>query len=170
MSYEFYLLRVAPNADAAEIYRQCLESQEAELNPGPILPAVEQEKHRLANLLMRFDSNLQIAEFDFDGLARRQNVDLEEMRRRYRHLELNSDDYMAIQITLWDNHADVTFPYWHSGGQAAAVLRKVWDYLEIFETEGSFTTFDPQLERVLDLSHDFADVLAAYEADSVRTP
>ena len=160
MSYDLYLLRVTPGADAAEIYRQCLEGQEEELNPGPAVAEVEREKQRLAKLLMQFDGSLQMAEFDFEGLARIENIAPDEVRRCYRHLELNSDDYTGIQIALWDDHAEVTFPYWHSGEQSENVLKKVWDHLEVLEVQGGFVTFDPQLGRVLDLGCDFERVLA----------
>lgn len=162
MSYDLYLLRVPHHGDAVEIYRQCLEIQEEELNPGPSLPEVEREKHRLAKLLTQFDTELQIAEFDFAGLAQMQNLPLDEVRTRYRHLELNRTDYTGIQLTLWDNYAEVTFPYWHSGEQAEAVLRRVWEHLEVLEAQGGFTTYDPQLNRTLDLRHDFSRVLAGY--------
>ena len=36
----------------------------------------------------------------------------------------------------------------------------IWDRLEILEQQGGFTTFDPQMNRLPDLSADFETVAA----------
>ena len=102
-------------------------------------------------------------------LAASQKIDEAEARRRYRHIELNSDDYSGIQITLWDDAAELIFPYWHSGEQARTVLQQVWDHLEVLQTWGSFVTYDPQLDRMLNLATDFEPVLEYLEAGSNST-
>ncbi len=159
MSYDIYLLRVPPGEEAEDVLDRHLDEQEAELNPGPLVQGIEEEKQRLAKALMQFNPALRFAPVDYAGLAAMYNIDEEESRRRHRHLELSADDYTGIQITLWDSVADVSFPYWHAGEQARRVLLQVWDYLILMRSHG-FVGYDPQLNRVLDLDADFDLVLA----------
>jgi hypothetical protein len=140
-----------------------------ELNPGPAVDSKEEEKRRLARALLRFNPALAIARFDYASLSVSQKIDEAEARRRYRHIELNSEDYSGIQITLFDDTAELIFPYWHSGEQARNVLHEVWDYLYLLQTWGSFITYDPQLERTLHLETDFAAVLAYVNAGDNAT-
>jgi hypothetical protein len=160
MSYELRLVHAGHRWDKPE---------EEELNPGPMVAAKEEEKRRLAGALMRLNPVLCVAAFDYPSLAAAENVDPEEARRRYRHIELNSDDYSGIQITLWDDEVELTFPYWHSGEQARNVLRQVWEYLELLQMWGSFVSYDPQLGRVLNLAADFDAVLEYLAAGADST-
>jgi hypothetical protein len=161
MSYDLHMLRVPLGEEASAVFERRQERQAKDLNPGPELAELEYEKRRLAKALMQI-APLTAAPFDYAGLAARQHVDEQEIRRRYRHLEMNAEGDSGIQITLWDDAADVTFPHWHSGEQAEDVLRQVWEFAEALEKWGAFVTFDPQLERTLDLQYDFGDVLEAY--------
>jgi hypothetical protein len=162
MSYELHLLRRGQDGPWDH-------SIEKELNPGPIVDSKEQEKQYLAGALCRFNQALKEARFDYTSLAASQKVDEAEARRRFRHIELNSDDYSGIQITLFDDTVDLIFPYWHSGEQARSVLQQVWDYLAVLQTWGSFVTYDAQLERVLNLDTDFETVLQYVQAGNNST-
>jgi hypothetical protein len=64
---------------------------------------------------------------------------------------------------LFDDEASVTVPYWHQGPAARQVFEEIWSYLEIIEREGGFFTYDPQIERVLDLKRDFEAVFICYD-------
>ena len=160
MSYDLHLLGVPPGEEASDVLGRHLDEQDEELNPGPLVQAVEDEKQRLGKALMKFNPALRIVALDYAGLAAMDQIDEAEARRRYRHLELSADDYTGIQITLWDSVGDVTFPYWHAGEQARRVLLQVWDYLIVLQCQGGFVTYDPQLDRVIDLDADFDSVLA----------
>jgi hypothetical protein len=46
------------------------------------------------------------------------------------------------------------------------VFEEIWTYLEIIEREGGFFTYDPQVERVLDLRKDFELSLGCYDRAS----
>ncbi len=165
MSYDLHLLRVPPGENASDVLDCHLGQQEEELNPGPLVEALEKEKQRIAHALMQFNPALRIAALDYPGLAAMYDIDEPEARRRYRHLELSADDYTGIQITLWDSVADVTFPYWHSGEQARHVLLQVWDYLTLLQSQGGFVIYDSQLDRVIDLEADF-DALLTFSLES----
>ena len=92
-----------------------------------------------------------------------ENVTEAEARRRWRHIEMNAtEDGNGIQITLDDESASVTVPYWHKGNVARAVWGEIWMYLSLLEREGPFHTYDPQRERIVDIEKDLEAVLATY--------
>lgn len=159
MSYDLHLFQTNNGDDPRAIVGRLLRLRDRELNPGPVQAEVEIEKQRLAKSLIAYSSTLSESHFDFAGVARLEGTTEDEARRRYRHLELNASDHSGIQITLWDGSADISFPYWHSGEQARQVLSDVWEYLDVLQKWGGFITFDPQLDKVLDLGRDFDTVL-----------
>ena len=65
-------------------------------------------------------------------------------------IELNgpAEESNGIQITLFDDEASVTVPFWHHGAAARRVFEEIWTYLQIMEREGGFFTYDPQIDRV----------------------
>ncbi len=165
MSYDFHLLRLAGGRDPSAEAREFLESTaEAEvLNPGPPDPAKEERKQALAAALRAADPRLEAFPFDYAEIARAEGIPEDEARARYRHIELNGpDEGSGIQIELYDDSATVTVPYWHHGTEAEPVFAEIWRYLSVLEGDGGFRTYDPQLERVLDLGRDRAAVLEAY--------
>lgn len=163
MSYELFLLPVSPGEDPEQAYAKWVDRQTLELNAGPISTEAEAEKQRLAKALMRLNPALEQAAFDLEKLASLEDIPVEEARRRYRHLELNSDDDTGIQITLWDDAVEITFPYWHSGESAQACLQQVWEYLERLTQWTGLRAWDPQCERLLNPTRDFSVVLERYQ-------
>jgi hypothetical protein len=137
--------------------------EEAELNPGPPSPAKEERKRILSTALSALNPRLQAFPFDYADLGRVQHIDEEEARKRFRHIELNgSEDGNGIQVTLADDTATITIPYWHHGAAALETFTEVWAYLTLLERDGGLRPFDPQLERPLVLESDLEAVLAKY--------
>ncbi len=164
MSYDLYLLRLADAADPLASARANLERLEDEdVDPGPPDLAAEERKQALADGLRARHPELQPFPFDYPGIARLQGISEEEARRRFRHIELNGpDDGNGIQIELFDDRATVTVPYWHHGPEADPVFAEIWEYLAVLESAGGYRTYDPQLDRILDLGQDLEPALQAY--------
>lgn len=79
----------------------------------------------------------------------------------------------GIQLTIAGPTATVTVPYWHAGSRATEIFREIRTYLEILHREGGYSAYDGQLERILDLGADGADLnesLAAYVSVVPRMP
>ena len=93
-----------------------------------------------------------------------QKISVEEARLKFRHLELNGPEEgcNGIQITLFDDEASVTVPFWHEGNKAAETFREIWSYLAIICREAGYLIYDPQVDRVFDASAGFDDALACY--------
>jgi hypothetical protein len=180
VSYDLYLFQPEPGVDPrVTAERQFLADEDFDedsaeedeelgyvswLNPGEPNPEYEQRKQKMAMLLTEFDSDLTIFPFNFEELASQHNISEEEARKRFRHVALEGPEDLGIQISLEDVTGDITVPYWHSGAQANRALKKIWGYIDVLQRVGGYRVYDPQLDEVLDLERDFANVVAKYEA------
>jgi|WetSurMetagenome_2_1015567.scaffolds.fasta_scaffold40070_3 hypothetical protein len=166
MSYDFHL--VPQSTTSAQIEAV---NQDDEINPGPPVPEKEKQKKKLAYLLIESNPKLEIFLFEFSEIAKTYNWTEDEARIRFRHIELNGpDDSDGIQITLYDDRADVTIPYWHQPRAAEIVFDEVWRYLKIFAEHGGFSVYDPQLDRILNLTSDRDEVLKRYGGIVAKMP
>lgn len=171
MSYDFHLFRPVEGVENLETVRVTLETETEELNPGLPDPLKEQQKRQNAALLQMVNRNLEIFSFDYAEIARASGISETDARTRFRHLELNGpEDGNGIQITLADDTASITVPYWHTGDRAKPVLDEVWQYLLVLERRSGLLTYDPQLERVLRLDSDLPEVVERYRAVADRLP
>ena len=160
MSYDFRLC--LPRAGRS---REEIAYADAEDLGGtdPVL-AKEERKKRVADALMAQNSALKPFVFGFEAIAKFEKITVEEVKKKHRHIELNgSEEGNGIQITLFDDEVSVTVPYWHQGSAARRVFEEIWSYLKIIEREGCFFTYDPQIERVLDLERDFEAAVSCYD-------
>ena len=143
--------------------RAFLEAQSEDINPGPVVRLKEAKKRQLADVLMKVNPRLEQLAFGYAEIAAQYGITEDEARTRYRHIELNGpDDGNGIQLTISDDTADLTVPYWHQPEAATAVFGEIWTYLKILEREGGFWVYDPQLDKILDLAADQEAVLTRY--------
>jgi hypothetical protein len=165
VSYDLHLLRLSSTGDPLSEVSALLEQEEEEdeINPGPPVPEKEARKNDLAERLCAANPPLERFAFGFAEVARLYNCTEEEARVKYRHVELNGpEDGNGIQITLFDDTASIAVPYWHQADGAKTVFAEIWRYLAVLAEHGGFSAYDPQLDRLLDLSKDQPAVLQAY--------
>lgn len=160
MSYDFRLFKRKAGEDV-------LVTARADSDGFPTTPPDPQKealKRRVADALIAHNPKLEIFQFGYDGIARHERISVEEARRKYRHLELNgpSEDAKGIQITLFDDEASVTVPFWYDGDKAVDTFREIWRYFEIINRETRYLIYDPQIDRVFEPSTGFDDALACY--------
>lgn len=158
MSYDFALFRPRVDVDPRAIV-----AAEDGLEGGPRDPAKEAAKRKVADALKAFDPALDEHVFDHDEIAKLHKMPVEEAYRRFRYIELSdvAPGGSGAQVTLFDDTASVTIPYWHEGEAARAHLQRVWSYLDVVCRETNYEVFDPQLDRVI-AAASFEDVLACY--------
>lgn len=167
MSYDLHLFKPESGVEPVETIERLFEDDEEseEINIGSPVPEKEQRKRALAQVLINLNPKLEIFEFGFNELAEMDGITENEAREKYRHLELNgAEDGNGIQITLLDDTADITVPYWHEGDAAKQTFQEIWSYLTLLEKEGNFVTYDPQLEKILNLSADSPSVVETYKS------
>jgi hypothetical protein len=171
MSYDLHLLRLSGSADALAEAQAIVSKEEEEINPGPPVPEKEERKQNLAKLLIQENPSLERFQFGFAEIAKTYNWTDAEARTRFRHIELNGPDGSnGIQITLYDDKADITVPYWHQPEAAHSVFAEIWRYLEVLVHNGKFAVYDPQLDRLLNLASDQPEVLRRYGGVVAKVP
>lgn len=166
MSYDFQLFKPKPGEDP-------LVTAHAESDGPPTTPPDPQKealKRRIADALIAHNPKLEIFQFGYDSIAKIENISVEQARVKFRHLELNGpeEDSNGIQITLFDDEASVTVPFWHEGDSASDTFREIWTYLEIISREAGYVIYDPQIDRTIDPTAGFDDALACYTGTMKR--
>jgi hypothetical protein len=162
MSYDIALFQPNPEESIEEGIARSFPASE-EVNPRAPTPEREALKKHLAAKLIEKHPELELFEFDYKEIAHTLGTSEEEAKLRWRHIELNSpEDGDGIQITIHDDNASISIPYWHNAPKATAVFKAVWDCIEVFQREGGYVAFDQQLERILNLPSDKQDVLKCY--------
>jgi len=163
MSYDLHLIVRSSGTDLLQKSRADMESENDELNPGPPVPEKEERKRNLADRLMRANPDLEQFAFGFAKIAKAYGCTESEAQEKFRHIELNGPDAdNGVQITLYDDSADITVPYWHHGDAARRVFEEVWQYLAVLAEHGDFAVYDPQLDKMLDFSNDRGEVTMTY--------
>ena len=165
MSYGFDLVRLPAGVDQYQAYNQVLEEKkrvleqhEGVVDPGPMDPLKEEMKQRLAAALIARHPTIDLYKRDYSGIAKARGIDEAEARRLFRTVELNEKE-MSFQILLFDDGAGASFSFVGRSRECAHALRVMWDCLEVLESEGGFSTYDTQIDKVLDLKTDFEVVL-----------
>ncbi|MDQ6788517.1 MAG: hypothetical protein M3033_17065 [Acidobacteriota bacterium] len=162
MSYELYLFKPRAGIDPLETVEELFSGEE--ISPSFPQPEKEIRKHRLADALKNLNPELEVFAFGFNEMSEMDSIFEEEENVNHRHLELNEAEAdNGIQITLYDDKANITIPFWHRGEKAKRVFGEIWNYLLLLEKEADFVTVDPQLGKILNLSGDMPEVLEVYE-------
>ena len=165
MSYDLHFIRAESESDIVAAAEASLAAEENGINLGPIDATKERRKHALAEALITADPALSLADFDFPAIAAQEGLTEEEARARFRHLELNNGSEVqtnGIQLTLFDDSASLTVPYWHDAARATAVWSEIWRCVDVLEAVGGFRVYDPQLERPVTRAADAAATLSSY--------
>lgn len=167
MSYDFVLFRPEDGIDPRAIG----ERDEPEI--GARDAAAEAAKRRIADALIAHDPVLSEHVFDYEEVAKLHKISVAAAYHTFRHIELSdiSDGGSGTQITLFDDHAAVSVPFWHADDAAGrAQLQRVWAYIDVLCDVAGYEVFDPQLDRVITRSaFDEADERYAQEAARVRS-
>jgi|SRR5688572_22023455 len=130
-------------------------------------PEREEIKQTTAASLMAVNPQLTVFQLRYEEIAAFEKISMEEARKRYRYVELNGPEGgNGIQITLHDNSAAVTVPFWQEGKKAEGVFSEILTYLQIIRRETGYDVFDPQTDKKLDLSLGLEESLACYQVCS----
>src|SRR5262249_36294380 len=156
MSYDFYLFERRPGIDPLVTARAAQERDTEDIDPGPQLPAKEARKKSIATALINANPALEPFPLGFEEIAKSRGISVAEAKEKFRYLELNGpEDGNGIQITLFDDCASLTVPYWHQGEDAKKVFSELWGYLSVIQQAASgYEIYDPQLDCIINLSSD----------------
>jgi hypothetical protein len=164
VSYDLYAIPVGAGEDPADALDAAMEAEDGEITWTDEQVA---RAERLAASLQALNPRLERFIFDQAEIAKALGVTAAEARAQWRHIELNPPvGDSPIQVTIHADHASLTMPYWYTGERARATICEALRYLAVLEREAGWTIFDPQVERVLDLTGDLDQVVSAYEVGS----
>ena len=159
VSYELRLAK--PRAEG--IHAPLSSCSAADFSSTPPDSRKEVLKRRVAERLIARNPQLQLYQFPYEKIAQFERLSLEETRRKYRHLELNGPEGgNGIQVTLWDDDASLSLPFWHELKKAEQAFLELWSYADIVCRETGYAVYDPQIERTLDPSAGCEEALANY--------
>ncbi len=171
MSYDLLLFPRREGEDPESTARALLADESEEINPGPVVPEKEQRKEAVKMALQAANPRLEQFPFDYQEIAKEEGITLAEAKVRYRHIELNGpEDGNGIQITLFDDSASVTVPYWHQGKAAETVFQEIAQYLRAIQATAGYFVYDPQLEQVIDPVADLEDATTTYAGVMHKMP
>jgi hypothetical protein len=163
MSYDFVLFRPDDGVDP----RAIVDGDSFET--GARDAAIEAAKRRIADALIAHDPDLSEHVFDYDEVARLYKMPVAAAYQAFRYIELTdvSAGGSGTQITLFDDRASVTVPFWHSNDADGRQLQRVWGYIDIVCRESGYEVFDMQLDRVITRAA-FDDARASYARAAAR--
>ena len=173
MSYVFELVHLPAGIDPADAYEKLRREKERSSHadggdPGPLAPAVEDKKRKLVASLLAKNPGLKLFDRNYAAIAQERSITESEARRLFRNLQLN-DNAHSTQIEIFDDEAGVAFSFDGTTSECTKAFHLLWDCLQILETEGSFSVYDAQLARVLDLREEFSAVLKKVCGSNARS-
>jgi len=148
MSYDLDLFRPPAHGDALAAARSAYEPGDGWAPPVPDSGWRERMQAAAAAVTE--------ADFSFEA----EHVDRGTPEER---IELNGpEEGTGLQVLIFPAAAYVHLPSWHTGADADDAWAQAWTVLRVLERETGWRTYDPQLDRVLDLDADREAVLAEY--------
>lgn len=156
LSYDFRLFALRPDEDPLTTARRPPAN-------GGANNAQAARKDQIADALFARLPTLQVYQFPYHQIATFERISPEQARDKYRQVELNSPDGgNGLIITLRDNEASVSLPFWHESGRAKHAIEEAWLCLETISRMTGYLVYDPQMERMLNLETDAPCALAFY--------
>jgi hypothetical protein len=140
MSYDLFFFHPTPGADPVDEALARMAAYEEDAGPPDAWVRATADALRAALPW------LEEAEPDFEEVARNEGSTAEEVRRRWRHVELVAPEGgSGLLLAVRDREVEAALPYWHSDDTP---WRDVWAVADVLAGRG-LEAFDPQLGRLL---------------------
>lgn len=165
MSYDIQLFYVPPGRDPLEAFDELLEQEEVGQKPvTPPDPLKEERKQKTAAALLLAYPGYQIFPFNYEKIAQLRKISVAEAQAKNRHVVLEPPhEAPAVQISLYDDEAFVTMPYWYNDPKLAQLaFEQMWGCLRIIQETTGYAVYDPQSGTILDLAEGYEKELAGY--------
>lgn len=156
MSYDLYMLSPVAGEEPMATLERLEEQHDEAAAPDPDAAA---RNRRIADALLAARPEYEEFQIDLEAIARADGVTVEQASASQRFIELTDGD--GLQITLDDDQASISFPYWESL-DAAVLVREIDRAARIIGAETGWQLYDPQLDRFLDPERDAAEFRKAF--------
>lgn len=108
-------------------------------------------KLELVKALTQFNPRLEAFDFDYGEIAKLTETTIEEAKKKFDHIEINSPDGdIAVQLIIYDHHVHISVPYWYKGEDARNLFQLLKSYIKIIRDTAGYFIWDPQTGEVYD--------------------
>lgn len=119
--------------------------------PAPWTEEEISRRDMIAAVLQKHNPRLQRAVFNFEAIARRRNIPEEVVRLRMQYAQLNPPrEDLAIQLSVWRDHAFISIPFWYRGEEKELVFDQLLGYLRVIRNAAGYSAYDGQAEIAFD--------------------
>lgn len=161
MSYDIYCYRPTSTVPDEDDANRAIELDDNKYSNAPDEP---ETKLAITRALIDYNPALLAVDFKYGEIA---NLPLEVLKNdpaRFHHIEVNTPDGApSAQLTIYNNHVWINFPYWYGGSDANKLLKDIREYIVIIRKTAGFFVFDPQLGQVFDPDVTMPDFIGKYE-------
>ncbi len=156
MSYDFFIYDVGADPSAPTSPPEYFDEETGD----PIIEPVTEQKLKLmrtvAARLQREYARLSVSESNMKSTEGEQNDSGPSIHAN------DMDDGFGMSFDILPASIEVNLPYLAQGAEAHRAIRQLIDCMKAIEDCTPYRTYDPQLDRVLDLNNDFDEVVATY--------
>jgi len=151
MSYDLYCYRSSSGVPSKTEAEATVDAFNAAEEAGTPSQTFADKKEKLATALIKHNPRLERFKFDYDKIAESLKISEHEARERYQHVELNTPEGdLAVQLIVYDEHVDISIPYWYEGIKADQVFSELSGYLRVIRQTAGFFAYDPQTAVAFD--------------------
>ena len=160
MSYDIYCYRSKIGKPDLQEAEDAIEDED-ETNLSS--EDVHTIKEKLAEALINLNPKFERFAYDYEEIARSQNMSVDEAKQQFNQIELTPPETeLATQIIISNNQVFITIPFWYSGEQAKKVFINLADYLKIIHQITGYFAYDPQTGDVFDPTNTVTSGLELY--------
>jgi hypothetical protein len=171
MSYDIYCYRSDSGIPNVEEARSLIEKFNADEEAGLTSATNSDVKQKIVDALMQHNPRLERFRFDYEEIAKIDNISMQEAQAKYQHIELNPPEGdLAIQLVVYNDHVFVTMPYWYTGDDADRLFSSLSEYLRVIRNTAGFFAYDPQTDKVSDPAQTRIEDHTVYEKVTKRMP
>jgi hypothetical protein len=146
MSYDIHCYRSKIGRPDLDEAREAIEEDHINAEPESKV-----KKEELAKALTDHNPMLESFKLDYAEISKFQNITIDEAKKQFNYIELNPPEGdLVIQITINDNNAILTIPYWYRDEQAKQVFHDLMEYLKIIRRTAGYFVYDPQTDKAFD--------------------
>jgi len=153
MSYDIWAYppnSPTPSKSQARAFLRSLEVAPDHV-PAPWIEEEISRQETIVAALLRHNPHLKRAMFNFEAIAGRRKIAEEVVRLRMQYAQLNPPrEDLAIQLSVWRDHAFISIPFWYRGEERERVFDQLLGYLRVIRNAAGYFAYDGQAEIAFD--------------------
>jgi hypothetical protein len=120
-------------------------------------------KLAILKALIACNPSLMANDYKYGAIINQSVEVLKNEPARFHHIYVYSSDDLPLQLTIYNNHVHINFPYLRNGQESVRLLAEIKKYVIIIRKTAGYFVSDPQLGQVYDPETNIPDFFKAYE-------